>query len=554
MKLTGAEIIIRVLLEQGVDTVFGYPGGNVLNIYDELYKFRDSITHHTTCHEQGAAHAADGYARATGRPGVVIATSGPGATNLVTGIASAYFDSTPMVAITGNVPSGLLGRDSFQEVDIAGVTMPVTKHNYIAKDIDRLADTLREAFQVAISGRPGPVLVDIPKDVQLAFAEYEARPKQLPRPGRPINETEIEQALAVLKQAKRPYIYCGGGIVLSDASEELQRLAELIDAPIGSSMMGLSSVPSSNPRFLGMTGMHGRYASTKAQSECDVLIAVGARFSDRATGDKTQFSQGRTVLHIDIDPAEISKNIAVDKCVIGNVKAVLNTLCERLEPVSHPEWRERVEQMQRSPENDITMRYDGLTPQQIIEGACAHMAEDDIVATDVGQHQMWVMQYGRFYKPRTLITSGGLGAMGFGMGAAIGASVSRDKKRTVLFTSDGSFHMNMNELATAVSLDVPLVIVVINNGVLGMVRQWQTLFYGERYSCTTLCRKTDYVKLAEAFGATGCRATTQEEYERCLEEAFASQSPFVIDCRIDCDIKVLPMIPPNKSVSDIILK
>ncbi len=554
MKLTGAEIIIRVLLEQGVDTVFGYPGGNVLNIYDELYKSRDRITHHTTCHEQGAAHAADGYARATGKPGVVIATSGPGATNLVTGIASAYFDSTPMVAITGNVPSGLLGRDSFQEVDIAGVTMPVTKHNYIAKDIECLADTLREAFQVAISGRPGPVLVDIPKDVQLATTAFETMPKQQPRPDRQANEADIEQALTVLRGAKRPYIYCGGGIVLSEASEELQRLADLIDAPIGSSMMGLSSVPTSNPRFLGMTGMHGRYASTKAQSECDVLVAVGARFSDRATGDKTQFSQGRTVLHIDIDPAEISKNITVDKCVIGNVKAVLSTLCERLEPTSHPEWRERVEQMRNSPENDITMHDEGLTPQQIIESTCAHMAEDDIIATDVGQHQMWVMQYGRFYHPRTLITSGGLGAMGFGMGAAIGASVARDKKRTVLFTSDGSFHMNMNELATAVSLDVPLIVVVINNGVLGMVRQWQTLFYGERYSCTTLCRKTDYVKLAEAFGAAGCRAQTQEEYERCMEAAFASQSPFVIDCRIDCDIKVLPMIPPNKSVSDIILK
>lgn len=554
MKLTGAEIIIKVLLEQGVDTVFGYPGGNVLNIYDELYKYQDRITHYTTCHEQGAAHAADGYARATGKPGVVIATSGPGATNLVTGIACAYFDSTPMVAVTGNVPSGLLGRDSFQEVDIAGITMPVTKHNYIAKDIDRLADILREAFQVAISGRPGPVLVDVPKDVQLATTEYEAMPMQVPRPDHPVDMQELEQALEVIRQSKRPFIYCGGGIVLADASEELQKLAELIDAPIGSSMMGLSSVPTCNPCFLGMTGMHGRFASTKAQSECDLLIAVGARFSDRATGDKVRFSQGRIVLHIDIDPAEISKNITVDKCVIGNLKEVLQTLCERLEPVEHPEWREWVESMKNCPQNDITMPYEGLTPQHAIEAVSDMMTEDDLMATDVGQHQMWVMQYGRFCKPRTLLTSGGLGAMGFGMGASIGGSLSRNRQRVVLFTSDGSFHMNLNELATAVSHDIPLIVVVLNNGVLGMVRQWQTLFYEERYSCTSLHRKTDFVKLAESFGAVGMRATTKQEFDTCIQEAFTHRTPVVIDCQINSDIKVLPMIPPNKSINDIILK
>ncbi len=554
MLLTGAEIIIRVLLEQEVDTVFGYPGGTVLHIYDELYKNSDKITHYTTCHEQGAAHAADGYARATGKPGVVIATSGPGATNLVTGIACAYFDSSPVVAITGNVPVGLLGRDSFQEVDIAGITMPVTKHNYIAKDLDRLADTLREAFQVALSGRPGPVLVDVPKDVQMGKTEYTPRPRQQCRPLPAVCEADIEQAARLISESERPYIYCGGGVILSEASEELRRFADKVDAPIGVSMMGLTAVPASNPRFLGMMGMHGRYASTKALNESDLLIAVGTRFSDRATGDKTEFSMGRKVLHIDIDPAEISKNILVSKSVIGNVKAVLQRLTDRLPQMEHARWSAQVSQMKQCDLNGIDMRESVLTPQNIIEGACRRMAPEDIVATDVGQHQMWTMLYYRFSKPRTLISSGGLGAMGFGMGAAIGSCMGTGRGRTLLFTSDGSFHMNMSELATAVSNDLPLIIVVLNNGVLGMVRQWQALFFEGRYSSTSLHRKTDFVKLAESFGALGMRAATLEEYERCIEKAFACQTPVLIDCQIDPDERVLPMIPPNKGISDIILK
>lgn len=553
MLMTGAQIIMEVLLEQGVDTVFGYPGGTVLHIYDELYKNRHRIKHYTTCHEQGAAHAADGYARVTGKPGVVFATSGPGATNLVTGIACAYFDSTPMVAITGNVPTGLLGRDSFQEVDIAGVTMPITKHNYIVKDLTKLADTLREAFVVACSGRPGPVLVDIPKDVQINQTEfYPSTRSAAPHPN-PL-EVDLERAAELIRQAKRPYVYCGGGVVISDASEELKRFAERIDAPIGSSMMGLTAVPSGYPRFLGMMGMHGRYAATKALNESDLLIAVGTRFSDRATGNKAEFSQGRNVLQIDIDPAEISKNIYAHTSVIGNMKAVLDALTERVPQMDHPEWMQIVESMKTDPQNDLQMCAGKLTPQVIIEGARAHMKDSDIVATDVGQHQMWTTLYYKFKKPRTFVTSGGLGAMGFGMGAAIGSSIATGNKRVLLFTSDGSFHMNLNEMATAVSNELPLIIVVINNGVLGMVRQWQSLFFDARYSCTTLNRKTDFVKLAESFGAAGMRATTPEEYESCIEKAFTYTTPVLIDCTIDCDERVLPMIPAGGSINDIILR
>ncbi|MEL7608479.1 MAG: biosynthetic-type acetolactate synthase large subunit [Bacillota bacterium] len=553
MLMTGAQIIVEVLLEQGVDTVFGYPGGTVLHIYDELYRNSHRIKHYTTCHEQGAAHAADGYARATGKPGVVIATSGPGATNLVTGIASAYFDSSPVVAITGNVANGLLGRDSFQEVDIAGVTMPITKHNYIVKDLTKLADTLREAFAVACSGRPGPVLVDIPKDVQINKIEFYPPNRSSAKEPTP-SEADLERAIELLLQAKRPYVYCGGGVVISDASEELKRFAERIDAPIGTSMMGLTAVPNGYPRFLGMMGMHGRYAATKALNESDLLIAVGTRFSDRATGNKTEFSQGRNVLQIDIDPAEISKNIYAHTSVIGNMKAVLHILTERIPKMLHPEWMQQVEAMKTDPQNDLQMCASKLTPQVIIEGARAHMGESDIVATDVGQHQMWTTMYYKFEKPRTFVTSGGLGAMGFGMGAAIGASIAKGKKRVLLFTSDGSFHMNLNELATAVSNDLPLIIVVLNNGVLGMVRQWQSLFFDARYSCTTLNRKTDFVKLAESFGAVGMRATTPEEYESCIAKTFTYTTPVLVDCTIDCDERVLPMIPPGGSINDIILR
>lgn len=554
MLLSGAEIVMKVLLEQEVDTVFGYPGGQILNIYDELYKYSDRIHHYTTCHEQGASHAADGYARVTGKPGVVFATSGPGATNIVTGVAGAYFDSSPVVAITGNVPVALLGRDAFQEVDIAGMTLPVTKHNYIVKDVNMLADTLREAFLVAISERPGTVLVDIPKDVQIQKAEYEPQPRQVKRPDPVADEDDLAAAVEALLAAKRPYIYCGGGVVIADASEELACFADIVDAPIGVSMMGRTAVSAGNPRYLGMMGMHGRYASTKALNESDLLIAVGTRFSDRATGDKSEFLRGRRLLHIDIDPAEISKNIGADMSIVGNVKTVLAQLCERLPRLHHEQWAAELAALRVSADNDISMCPDRLTPEYVIRRAGEHMRPEDVVATDVGQHQMWTTLYYDFMRPRTFITSGGLGAMGFGMGAAIGACIGRNKARTLLFTSDGSFHMNMNELATAVSNELPLVVVVLNNGVLGMVYQWQDLFFGGRHSSTALARKTDYVKLAEAFGATGMRAATREEYDACLEKAFALNTPVVIDCPIDCAERVLPMIPPSRGIGSIILK
>ena len=554
MKKTGAEIVIEVLCEQSVDTVFGYPGGYVLNIYDELYKNADRISSFVTCHEQGAAHAADGYARASGKPGVVIATSGPGATNLVTGIAGAYFDSTPMVAITGNVPVNMLGRDSFQEIDITGVTMPVTKHNYMVKDVEDLADTLREAFEVAISGRPGPVLVDIPKDVQIAACEYIPNGRMKPRPFRPVSEAAVEKALEAIRRSERPCIYSGGGVVGAGAQEELKRLADRIDAPVCTSMMGLTALPHDHPRFLGMMGMHGRYAATKAMAECDLLIAVGVRFSDRATGDKLKFSNGKTILHIDIDPAEISKNIGAQQDILGNVKQALGLLAEKAEDVSRPIWAARVRELKESPDNSVDMQPFELQPQYIIEGLSERMGEHDLVATDVGQHQMWTMLYYHFRKPRTLMTSGGLGAMGFGMGAAIGSCLAQNRQRTVLFTSDGSFHMNLNELATAVSCELPLIVVILNNNALGMVRQWQTLFFDGRYAGTSLNRRTDYVKLAESFGAGGGRAATREEFDRCLDEAFASPGPYVMDCVISADQKVLPMIPAGKGIDDIILR
>lgn len=554
MLLTGAQIIIKVLIEQGVDSVFGYPGGTVINIYDELYKNSDKIKHYTTCHEQGASHAADGYARVTGKTGVVIATSGPGATNLVTGIANAYLDSTPLVAITGNVATSMLGRDSFQEVDISGVTMPITKHNYLIKDVTKLADTMREAFALARSGRPGPVLIDVTKDVQIGTAEFDAPLCQATEKScADINTDQLETAIALLKESKRPYIYCGGGTVLSNASQELLEFAEKIDAPIGLSIMGLTAVPYSHPRFLGMMGMHGRYGATKALYESDLLIAVGTRFSDRATGNKVEFMRDRKVLQIDIDPAEIGKNIGVTTSIIGDVKSVMKALTDATPKLEHEEWGERVQYIKSHPDNNLEMNPNRLTPQSVIEGACAKMG-DNVVATDVGQHQMWTTQYYQFKKPRTFVTSGGLGAMGFGMGAAIGACVGTGFKRTLLFTSDGSFHMNLNEMATAVTNKLPLVIVVLNNHVLGMVRQWQTLFFDGRYSNTSLDRKTDYVKLAEAFGAVGMRAETIADYQNCLEKAFEYETPVLIECTIDSDERVLPMIPPGGSINDIILR
>lgn len=550
MKLTGAQIIIEALVEQGCDRVFGYPGGQVINIYDELYKNQDRIKHIITAHEQGAAHAADGFARATGKTGVVIATSGPGATNLVTGIATAYLDSVPMVAITGNVPCSLLGRDSFQEVDICGITLPITKHNYIVKDVNDLADTLREAFRIAKSGRPGPVLVDIPKDVQVSSCDFEnaviAPPFESPK----ADSDDIKKAAEMIAASNKPYIYCGGGVISSGASREVIDFAELIDAPIGCSMMGVSAVPTSNKRFLGMQGMHGHYASSMAQAEADLVIAIGARFSDRATGNKDVYVRNCNILHIDVDAAEIDKNITTQLGINGDVKETLRKLISAVSPANHPAWNAEIDKFKEK-EASFEPKSDIMTPYDVIDTVNTKMPEDAVIATDVGQHQMWVAQRYRFEKPRTFVSSGGLGTMGFGMGAAIGAYIASEKP-VVLFTGDGSFGMNLNELATAVSCNVPLIVVIMNNGVLGMVRQWQTLFFNKHYSNTTLCRQTDFVKLAEAFGAMGFRAADTDELAKALDEAIAAKRPAVIDCTISKDEFVLPMLPPGGSIDDII--
>lgn len=553
MKLTGAQIVIEILCEQGVDTVFGYPGGTVLNIYDELYKSSGRIKHYITCHEQGATHAADGYARATGKTGVVFATSGPGATNLVTGLATAYLDSTPMVAITGNVACSLIGRDSFQEVDICGVTMPITKHNYIVKDVTRLAHVVREAFRITRSGRPGPVLIDIPKDVQVAECEFEPAAAPLAKEEKEVDSASLKKAIKLIKNAKKPFIYFGGGVVISDASKELIRFAEKIGAPMGSSMMGLSAVPNKHSLFLGMTGMHGRFAASKVLSESDLIIAVGTRFSDRATGNKLEFSKNRKVLHIDIDPAEIGKNIPVYASLVGDVKQALKLLLASDVKQSAQNWHEEVEAIKNMPDSHLTMDMSRLNPQAIIEAVRKRTADDNVVATDVGQHQMWTAQYYHFENPRTFITSGGLGTMGFGLGAAIGACVGTGK-RTVLFTSDGSFHMNMNELATAVTNKLPLVIILMDNNALGMVRQWQTMFFDNRYSHTTLSRQTNYAALAEAFGAVGLCLTDKKDIDTVLDKAFKVDGPVLVHVKIDSDEMVLPMIPPGGTINDIITK
>ncbi|HNW87452.1 MAG TPA: biosynthetic-type acetolactate synthase large subunit [Candidatus Limiplasma sp.] len=554
MKLSGAQILMEIFREQQVDTVFGYPGGAVLNIYDELYKASDWLRHVITCHEQGASHAADGYARATGKTGVVLATSGPGATNLVTGIATAYLDSTPMVAITGNVACPLIGRDSFQEVDITGVTMPITKHNYMVKDVTRLADTLREAFLIAASDRPGPVLVDIPKDVQTAQCEFIPAAREIAAKRKPLNEEDVKRAAELISSAKRPFLYIGGGVVAAGAGKELLTLAQTIGAPIGASMMGLSAVPHSHPLFLGMTGMHGRYAASKALDRSDLIIAVGTRFSDRATGNKQEFSKDHKVLHIDIDPAEISKNIPAYVALVADVKQALAALNALGLAHSDPEWLTEVQALKAAPDNHLTMDANVLNPQLVLQAVNKRLPPDSPVATDVGQHQMWVAQYYSFEKPRTLITSGGLGTMGFGMGAAMGACIGTGLKKTLLVTSDGSFHMNMNELATAVANQLPLIVLVLNNSVLGMVRQWQTMFFGKRYSNTTLNRPTDFCLLAQAFGAKGLRLETLDKLDSVLDKAFATQGPVVVDVRINRDEMVLPMIPPNGSIRDMILR
>lgn len=565
MKISGAKIVVETLIEQGCDTIFGYPGGQVIDLFDELYNARDRIKHILTAHEQGAAHAADGYARSTGKVGVVIATSGPGATNLVTGIATAYLDSVPMVAITGNVSCDQIGRDSFQEVDIVGITMPITKHNFIVKDINELADTLRTAFKIAKSGRQGPVLVDIPKDVQMALCEYESNAQPvIPYPLTFASEAKLQKAAELINSAQRPYIYFGGGVISGKASQQVTALADKIDAPMSSSLMGLSAVPHDHPRFLGMQGMHGHFASTVAEYEADLVIALGVRFSNRSTSENSRFTKSFSIIHIDIDGAELNKNIPADLSIRGDLRDSVERLIAMVEEKKHPEWEKRIAELRAEEKmrtesamasaREKTAAKGGspkLSPYEIIDIISARAGDDVIIATDVGQHQMWTAQRYPLKKPRTFLSSGGLGAMGYGLGAAIGASTATGK-RVVLFTGDGSFGMNLGELATAVSQDIPVVIVVMNNGVLGMVRQQQTLFYDKHYSNTTLDRRTDFANVAESFGAKGGHASTAEELKALADEAFGSKSPFVIDCAVDCDELVLPILPTGGTADDII--
>lgn len=549
MQLTGAEIVIECLKEQGVDTVFGYPGGAILNVYDALYKHSDEICHILTSHEQGAAHAADGYARATGKVGVCLATSGPGATNLVTGIATAYMDSIPVVAITCNVGVSLLGKDSFQEIDIAGITMPITKHNYIVKDVDKLADTIRKAFLIARTGRPGPVLIDIPKDVTANLSEYqkvEIDVTDIQR--KKIDEDEIETAVKMIQRAKKPYIFVGGGAVLSGASESLVEFAHKIDAPVADSLMGKGAFPGTDELYSGMLGMHGTKASNFGVSQCDLLVVVGARFSDRVTGNAKKFAHHAKILQIDIDPAEIDKNILTDASVTGDIKEVLIILNEKVEQQSHEEWKQQIEEYKEK--HPLTYHPEGLTGPYIVEEIYRQTNGDAIITTEVGQHQMWAAQFYKYTKPRTFLTSGGLGTMGYGLGASLGAKMGMPDKTVVNVAGDGCFRMNMNEIATATRSEIPVIEVVVNNHVLGMVRQWQNLFYEQRYSSTTLYDKVDFVKVAEAMGAKAKRVETIEEFETAFKEAVDSNEPYLLDCIIDSDDKVWPMVAPGGSISD----
>ena len=549
MELTGAQIVIECLKEQNVDTVFGYPGGAILNVYDELYKHSDEIHHVLTSHEQGASHAADGYARSTGKVGVCLATSGPGATNLVTGIATAQMDSVPMVAITCNVNVPLLGKDSFQEVDIAGITMPITKHNFIVKDVNQLADTMRRAFRIAKTGRPGPVLVDIPKDVTAAKCEYtyqEAKPVE--RVVKDITEEALQRAAALIEAAEKPYIFVGGGAVISDAAEELETFVSLADAPVCDTLMGKGAYDGTKEAYTGMLGMHGTKTANLGVSECDLLITVGSRFSDRVLGNPKTFAKDAKVLQFDVDPAEINKNVVVTAEVIGDIKEILRRINPMLKKQNHKEWMAHILSLKEK--YPATYCTDGLSGPYVVEEIYRQTKGDAIMVTEVGQHQMWTAQYFKYAKPHTLHTSGGLGTMGYGLGAAIGAQIGNPDKQVINVAGDGCFRMNMNEVATAVREQLPLIEVVINNHVLGMVRQWQTLFYEKRYSSTVLNDGVDFVKLAEAMGATGYRATSKEEFAEVFAKALTMKTPVVIDCVINCDDKVWPMVAPGAPISD----
>lgn len=555
--MSGAQIIIETLIEQGVTDVFGYPGGQVLNIYDELYKASDRINHVLAAHEQGASHAADGYSRVTGKVGVVIATSGPGATNLVTGIATAMLDSIPMVAITGNVPTSLIGKDSFQEINIMGITLPITKHNYFVTDVNELADTIREAFQIAKSGRPGPVLIDVPKDVQIAKCEYERKGVVDFAPLKIADDSDVEKAVELINKCEKPYIYIGGGAAGLGMTKEIMAFADKIDAYIGCTFMGLSAMPNSYERFLGMEGMHGHYASSMANKEADLIIGIGVRFSDRATGNTAKYATGAKLIQLDVDLSEINKNIQVDVGLVGDIKSSFARISERCEKAEHKQWEQEVTALKTEEKRIIDEAEEAsngaMTPKKIFDVINKVKNKSTIIATDVGQHQMWAAQYTDFEQKRRFASSGGLGTMGYGLGAAIGAAVATGDK-TVLITGDGSFGMNLNELATAVTYNTPIVIVLLNNGVLGMVRQWQTLFFDKRYSNTTLGRKTDFVKLAEAFGLEAERASSIDEFEQAFKRGMAHNGPYLIDTLINMDEFVLPMLPPGGSIDDMITK
>ncbi len=548
MQLTGSQIVIECLKEQGVDTVFGYPGGSILNVYDELYKHSDEITHILTSHEQGAAHAADGYARATGKVGVCFATSGPGATNLVTGIATAYMDSIPVVAITCNVGVSLLGKDSFQEVDIAGVTMPITKHNYIVKDVKQLADTIRKAFVIAKKGRPGPVLIDIPKDVTANKAEYKRVKIEPVLPSEKVSETRLDHAVRMINRSKKPFVFIGGGGILSGASKEIYEFVKKIDAPVTDSLMGKGAFPGTDELYTGMLGMHGTKASNFGVSECDLLIVLGARFSDRVTGNAKKFASRAKILQFDVDAAEMNKNVLIHEGIVGDLKVSLSKINKKLEELKHPEWIAKIQEYKEK--YPLTYSKEGLTGPYVVEEVYRQTKGDALVVTEVGQHQMWTAQYYKFTEPRTLLTSGGLGTMGYGLGASLGAKMGRPEKTVVNIAGDGCFRMNMNEIATAARYNIPVIQIVMNNHVLGMVRQWQDLFYGKRYSATVLNDKVDFVKLAEALGATGIRAASKEEFKEAFAKALTMGVPVVIDCRIDSDDKVWPMVAPGAPISE----